>query len=86
MIEIPEIKREHKGHYVCHADNSIADPVMSEVILDVQYKPDLGVKEEQIYAGPVQSATLTCASRAHPEPDVAWYKDGIIILGSANLK
>ncbi|RXG52327.1 Neuroglian [Armadillidium vulgare] len=50
QLELPLIDRTHVGHYICYADNSLANPATSEVIIEVEYKPTITVKNKNVAA------------------------------------
>lgn len=86
QFNIPLIERNHKGHYVCYADNGIGDPANSHIILEVQFAPDVVVEKEQVFASTSDTVVLTCSVEAHPIAEIAWYKDDYAIFGDANRK
>ncbi|KAG7154817.1 Neuroglian-like 3, partial [Homarus americanus] len=86
LLDLPLIERGHKGHYVCYADNGIGNPATSNVVLEVQYAPDVTVTKDRVFTSMNTEAILECTVFSHPPADIAWFKDDMPILGSSNLK
>ncbi|XP_053627281.1 hemicentin-2 isoform X3 [Cherax quadricarinatus] len=86
QLDIPLVDRSHKGHYVCYANNGIGDPANSHVILEVQVPPEVVVTKDQVFASMTEEVMMECKVVAIPAADIAWLKDDLPILGSANYK
>ncbi|KAK4304127.1 hypothetical protein Pmani_023922 [Petrolisthes manimaculis] len=86
QLDIPLIEVDHKGHYVCYADNGIGEPATSNVILEVQYPPEINLPVPRVFTEANEPAMMECDVMGYPIPDVTWYKDEAAILGSPNLK
>ncbi|XP_068233865.1 hemicentin-1-like [Palaemon carinicauda] len=84
QFDIPHIEREHRGHYVCYADNSIGDPATSHIILEIQFSPHVRVSNKKMFVTPKGKAVINCSVEAHPAADLSWFKDNIEILGDSN--
>lgn len=48
QLDIPLIEVDHKGHYVCYADNGIGEPATSNVILEVQFPPEIHLPASRV--------------------------------------
>ncbi|XP_050698565.1 hemicentin-2-like isoform X1 [Eriocheir sinensis] len=86
QLDLPLVQKDHRGHYVCYADNGIGEPATSRVQLEVQYAPDVTLPASRVFTTTNEEVKLECVVSSFPSADVAWYKEGDAILGGANIR
>ncbi|XP_078332852.1 hemicentin-1-like isoform X2 [Crassostrea virginica] len=71
---IPNIQREKSGTYVCTASNSVGTSEGENVVIDVQYKPEvISVVSSPYRVIEGRTATLECTvTAANPNTAIAW--------------
>ncbi|XP_063851932.1 neuroglian-like isoform X3 [Scylla paramamosain] len=86
QMDLPLVQKDHRGLYVCYADNGIGEPATSRIQLEVQFAPDITVPASRVFTTTNEEVQLECTVSSFPSADVSWYKDDEPILGAANTR
>ncbi|KAL2092656.1 hypothetical protein ACEWY4_012454 [Coilia grayii] len=89
MLQLPRVRKEDAGQYVCTATNSAGQDQKS-ILLNVYVLPSLAPRpeHESEVMTPAMGSTvsLRCEARGTPEPDVTWYRNGLQLAPGNGLK
>jgi len=79
-LKIENMKREQTGTYICQADNGFRpEPVKKEVVLQVEYAPNIEVEEAFIVTNMDEEQEIACIVDSYPKAELVWMKNGEII-------
>jgi len=79
-LRIESVTREQAGTYICQADNGFGpEPVKKEVVLQVEYAPNIEVEEAFIVTNMDEEQEIACIVDSYPEAELIWMKNGEII-------
>jgi len=79
-LKIESVSRQQAGTYICQADNGFGpEPVKKEVVLQVEYAPNIEVEEAFIVTDLDEEQEIACIVDSYPEAELVWMKNGEII-------
>ncbi|XP_071958289.1 nephrin-like [Antedon mediterranea] len=85
ILNIPSVSKEHGGYYKCFADNGIGSPASKEVLIIVQYKPQIDTAGNgKVATSTGQTALLKCRAEGAPEVKFKWQRFGKLVNSSSN--
>ena len=81
MVQLERVTRHQAGKYVCTGDNGDV-PVEKEVIVHVEFSPEISVEHHVVETRLGAEVELTCIVHAFPKAEVTWKKEDTV-LGEA---
>ena len=70
-VTFTQVSRKHAGTYKCTASNGYGKEAVKEVVVDVNYGPEIEITEMFIHSQTGQDKVeLICNVHAHPAPSV----------------
>ncbi|KER21681.1 hypothetical protein T265_10050 [Opisthorchis viverrini] len=80
VIELPNVQPEDQGEYECSVRDSLGKKATPRsVMLHITAKPYFPTPLHDTVADIGTDVTLTCEAAAIPEPEHAWYRNGIAV-------
>ena len=76
VLQLERVTRHQAGKYVCSGDNggNGEEPVEKEVVVHVEYSPEISVENHVVETRPGAELELTCIVHAFPHAQVSWKK------------
>jgi len=75
-LSFVNVNRHHSGRYQCTADNGYGKPATQEIMLQVDYSPEVEATEIFVHAKTGENnVELICNVHAHPNSVVKWFKN-----------
>lgn len=87
-LVIPAAHAEHKGAYICTAENS-AGKDQRKIYLNVKFYPRLTASTPEIYQAVGYGRDLQCEAKGNPVPgpgQLLWYKEGVPLADTNKYK
>lgn len=86
-VTFTQVSRKHAGTYKCTASNGYGKEAVKEVVVDVNYGPEIEITEMFIHSQTGQDKVeLICNVHAHPAPSVIWEKDGNLVVDNQRVR
>jgi len=86
-VTFTQVSRKHAGTYKCTASNGYGKEAVKEVVVDVNYAPEIEITEMFIHSQTGQDKVeLICNVHAHPAPSVIWEKDGNLVVDNQRVR
>jgi len=86
-VTFTQVSRKHAGTYKCSASNGYGNEAVREVVVDVNYVPEIEITEMFIHSQTGQDKVeLICNVHAHPAPTVIWEKDGNLVVDNKRVR
>ncbi|XP_053676889.1 nephrin-like [Anopheles nili] len=78
QLVVRQARREDVGNFRCIADNRIASPASRDVLLIVNFAPEIDKATAMLRgaAGSGEQARLPCRTQAAPAPSFTWFRSG----------
>jgi len=83
-LAIPDVKREHRGNYICKADNGVGKPKERVITLQVGFPPKVEMPIPRSPQALGYEIELKCNIEAFPSTTIQWLKNGTNIENGAN--
>uniref|UniRef100_A0A0A1WQT5 Neurotrimin n=1 Tax=Zeugodacus cucurbitae TaxID=28588 RepID=A0A0A1WQT5_ZEUCU len=74
-LDLPQVKRQHMGAYLCIASNGVPPSVSKRITLIVHFPPMITVQNQLIGAVENKNVTLECQSEAFPKSINYWTRE-----------
>lgn len=86
ILIIHNITKADRGTYYCIADNNVASGARRNVLVEVEFPPNVIVERSRYEQALRYDADLHCDVESYPSPTIRWFKDGVEIQDSANYQ
>ena len=73
VLQLERVTRHQAGKFVCRGDNG-EEPVEKEVLLHVEFSPEISVEHHVVETRLGAEVELTCIVHAFPHAQVSWKK------------
>ncbi|GAU88574.1 hypothetical protein RvY_01253-2 [Ramazzottius varieornatus] len=83
-LRILDIQREHRGTYICTADNAVGGGAQRLINIQVEFAPVIRVPRARIGQALYYERELECIVEAFPAANVEWSFDGRKIVDDAH--
>ncbi|XP_050739672.1 protein amalgam-like isoform X2 [Eriocheir sinensis] len=81
-ITLTNADHDVEGTYICTASNGLGQPSSLEMLVEIQYPPDVSIEESLIHTGVGRYVELVCRVHGRPAPSVTWLKSGRTLTSS----
>jgi len=85
-LQILGVSRADAGSYTCVADNGFGVSALKQTQLSINVLPDTRAYAEKSSYPVGSEINIDCAVRGHPQPQVTWLKDGVLLEQSDRVK
>ncbi|OQV13351.1 Lachesin [Hypsibius exemplaris] len=75
-LKILDIQKEHRGTYICTADNAVGNGDRRAINVRVEFSPLIRVPRDRVGQALFYDRELECVVDAFPAPQVEWIFDG----------
>lgn len=86
VIEIPFIKKEHRGTYFCVAENFVKKGARRNIAVEVEFSPVVTATRPRVGQAPFHDMDLECKVEAFPAPAVSWHKDNFQLTNNQHYR
>lgn len=86
ILKINNIRKEDRGNYICHAENSVGKPDTKTANLEVEFAPQISVPRPKIGQALSYDIELQCHVEAYPAPTVVWKRKGNQLVSEGDFR